>query len=57
MLNIFYQNKTLNDTLIINVSSNQTTDVKTNEDVTIGYCNNEVVFINIKNVSQKLGSN
>ncbi|MCQ3915741.1 MAG: hypothetical protein MJ195_03350 [Mycoplasmoidaceae bacterium] len=55
MLNIFYQNKTLNDTLIINVSSNPTTDTKTDGDVTIGYSGNAISFINIKNVSKLAG--
>ncbi|MCQ3914558.1 MAG: hypothetical protein MJ201_01950 [Mycoplasmoidaceae bacterium] len=54
MLNIFYQNKTLNDTLIINVSSAKPTDVKTNGDITIGYCDNNIAFVNIANVSKKI---
>lgn len=54
MLNIFYQNKTLNDTLIINVSSQSAADVKTNGDITIGYVDNKIVFVNIKNVSKKI---
>ena len=54
MLNIFYQNKTLNDTLIINVSSQPAIDIKTNGDITIGYADNKVVFVNIKNASKKI---
>ncbi len=54
MLNIFYQNKTLNDTLIINVSPLPATDIKTNGDITIGYVDNKIVFANIKNASKKI---
>lgn len=54
MLNIFYQNKSLNDTLIINVSSNPISDVKTNGDITIGYSGNLIAFVNIANASKKI---
>lgn len=54
MLNIFYQNKTLNDTLIINVSLANPIDIKTNNDVTIGRADNKIVFINITNASKKI---
>lgn len=48
MLNIFYQNKTLNDTLIINVSSLPATKIETKEDVTFGYNDKNLVFMNIR---------
>lgn len=54
MLNIFYQNKTLNDTLIINVSLKSATQVKTISDVTFGYNDKELVFINIANASNNI---
>lgn len=54
MLNIFYQNKSLNDTLIINVSLANVTDVKTQGDITIGYSNNSLCFANIRNASKKI---
>lgn len=54
MLNIFYQNKTLNDTLIINVSYTTPTEVKIKGDITIGYAGNNVVFANISNASKKI---
>ncbi|MBQ0045427.1 MAG: tRNA-binding protein [Mycoplasma sp.] len=56
MLNIFYQNKTLDDTLIINVSSAQPTDVRTNGDFTTGYVGDKICFMNIKNISKKIDS-
>lgn len=56
MLNIFYQNKTLDDTLIINVSSAQPTEVKTNGDITTGYDGDKVCFMNVKNISNKIDS-
>lgn len=52
MLNIFYQNKTLNDTLIINVSLAQANKIDTKDDVTTGYNNDKLVFINIANASK-----
>ncbi|MCQ2956480.1 MAG: hypothetical protein MJ233_01030 [Mycoplasmoidaceae bacterium] len=48
MLNIFYQNKTLNDTLIINVSSLQANKIETKGDVTFGYNDKNLVFMNIR---------
>lgn len=54
MLNIFYQNKTLNDTLMINVSSSLITQTKTNGDVTIGYAGNSIAFVNIANASKRI---
>lgn len=54
MLNIFYQNKTLNDTLIVNVSNVKPTDIKTNEGITFGYAKNELVFVNVGNASAKI---
>ncbi|MCQ3907545.1 MAG: hypothetical protein MJ219_02080 [Mycoplasmoidaceae bacterium] len=56
MLNLFYQNKSLNDTLIINVSNLNPTIIQTNGDVTIGKNNDQVVFVNIKNISKKVDS-
>ncbi|MCQ2748214.1 MAG: hypothetical protein MJ223_03100 [Mycoplasmoidaceae bacterium] len=56
MLNIFYQNKTLNDTLIINVSFDSPTVIKTVGDVTIGYCDEKVAFINVTNASKNIDS-
>ncbi|XQP55006.1 MAG: YtpR family tRNA-binding protein [Mycoplasmoidaceae bacterium] len=57
MLNIFYQNKALNDTLIVNVSSGPVSDVQTKENVTIGYCGNAIAFINIAEGSKTAGNN
>ena len=57
MLNIFYQNKTLNDTLMINVSSGPISDVRTKENITIGYCGNAIAFVNIKEASKTAGNN
>ncbi len=54
MLNLFYQNKALNDTLIINVSSTSSDKIETKEDVTLGYAKNELVFINIANASKHI---
>lgn len=57
MLNIFYQNKTLNDTLIINVSLLAPTLVETNGDITFGYHEKDLCFINIKNASKYFSRN
>jgi len=54
MLNIFYQNETLNDTLIINVSLPPTTRVETNKDVVCGYNNDKLAFVNILNASKQI---
>lgn len=54
MLNIFYQNKSLVDTLIINVSNLKADKVNTNNGVTIGYKDGNVVFCNIINASKIL---
>jgi len=54
MLNIFYQNETLNDTLIINVSLDQANKIETKENVVIGYNNDKVVFVNVLNASKKI---
>ncbi|XQP55902.1 MAG: YtpR family tRNA-binding protein [Mycoplasmoidaceae bacterium] len=49
MLNLFYQNKTLNDTLIINVIDQEPTRVVVNGDTTIGFVGEKIGFANIKN--------
>lgn len=56
MLNIFYQNKSLNDTLIVNASLARPTRVQTKGDVTVGYSDNVPVFANIRNASHKIDS-
>ena len=56
MLNLFYQNKALNDTLIINVSNLQSDKVETNGDITKGFNGDKLVFINIANASKKINN-
>lgn len=52
MLNIFYQKNSLNDTLIINLSSFKHDTLKKVDDVVYGYKNNKLVFVNIFNFSK-----
>ena len=54
MLNLFYQNKALNDTLMINVSNEQSTHIETNQDVIKGFNGDKLVFINIMNASKHI---
>lgn len=51
MLNIFYQKNTLDDTLIINVSLGSTSKIENKGNVTFGYDENQLRFINILNAS------
>lgn len=52
MLNLFYQNYTLKDTLIVNLSNESADSITTNGDVTIGKTKDKVVFINLTNASK-----
>lgn len=54
MLNLFYQNKTLNDTLIVNVSNQPTDRIVNNGDTTIGFAGDKIVFANIKNAKKHI---
>ena len=52
MLNIFYQNNIIKDTLLINLSISESDQVITKKDIIIGLFNNHLVFINIFNASK-----
>lgn len=57
MLNIFYQKINSIPTLIINISGLKHNHIETNNNITCGYYDNEIVFINIFNfVSNSLGA-
>lgn len=54
MLNLFYQKKTLNDTLIINVSLLPADKVECKDDIVFGYNKGNIAFINILNASKHI---
>lgn len=52
MLNIFYNKKALNDTLVIEINKIYNT-IKTVNNCTVGYDNEQISFINIPHISHK----
>lgn len=54
MLNLFYQKKTLNDTLIINVSLDSANRVESKDDIVFGYNKDNLVFVNVLNASKHI---
>ena len=52
MLNIFYQNNIIKDTLMINLSLLKPNQVISKKDITLGLHDNNLVFINIFNASK-----
>ena len=52
MLNIFYQNNVIKDTLMINLSIMKPTQIVSKNDITYGFVDNNLVFINIFNASK-----
>lgn len=53
MINIFYNKKNLKDTMVISIKNLKPTEIETNDDYSILRNNNEIVGINLFNVSKK----